>query len=385
MECPRCHHSQDEEIECIGCGVLFEKYHHQQETLQKQSAAAPGAPCASAPRRWIAWLAIAGVGAVTAPLLTVLGRSDHIVLTNTSERQATSESVPLAGLAGRLTVALAPASAIERARLATVNIKTPWGLGSGFFINAECQIVTNRHIVDAERAILKLEKQIVAFEKGIRSKQESIQYSEAAIKRGGLADQDVATIELFVVERREAIVLMSDKLQEFYLQRENIRLSGESVVVKIVDGTEYPTRGFVKSRKHDLALLQIEEKDCPFLQPAPGDSVRVGTPVHALGSPLNLEATVPSGILLHFAFEVVRGTSTDLLLTSLTFDTSNSGGPVIDESGQVLGVITLRAKKVKFRGFAIPIDLALSDLGIEFNSLASRRLDARITRTPLEP
>lgn len=374
MECPRCHHPQDEEIECAACGVIFAKYQRRQEALQKKCAAAPGTPRAAAPRRWIAWLGIVGLGAVTAALFSILGRSDQVVLTGNSERPETSENAPFTGLADRLTAEVAPASAVERASLATVNIKTPWGLGSGFFINAGCQIVTNRHVVDMEWAILELEKQIVSFEKSIRSGEQTIQIHESVIKRGGLADQDLAAVKLDLAEKRKKVGSASEKLRELRARKEKLQLGGERLVVKIVDGTDYPTRGIEMSLKHDLALLQIEEEDCPFLKIAPDDALPLGMRVHALGSRLGLEDSVVSGFLLHFASEL-RETRKDwmqVLQTNLAVNPSNSGGPLINELGHVLGVITLHTKRRQVVGFAIPIHMALSDLGIEVHSLASR-------------
>ncbi|MEN6473731.1 MAG: trypsin-like peptidase domain-containing protein, partial [Syntrophaceae bacterium] len=84
----------------------------------------------------------------------------------------------------------------------------------------------------------------------------------------------------------------------------------------------------------------------------------------ALGSPLGLSNTVTSGVFSAYR----RKTDTDE--TYLQFDAAvnpgNSGGPLIDKEGNVLGVNTMGILQAEGLGFAIPIDVVFEDFGDSF-------------------
>ena len=83
--------------------------------------------------------------------------------------------------------------------------------------------------------------------------------------------------------------------------------------------------------------------------------VNRGSKVYAIGSPLGLSHSVTSGV-----FSAHRG---ELLQTSAQINKGNSGGPLLTENGQVIGINTLKlvGEGVEGISFAIPIDVALSE------------------------
>jgi serine protease Do len=106
---------------------------------------------------------------------------------------------------------------------------------------------------------------------------------------------------------------------------------------------------------HDLAVLRIDEKVKDKLIPAvfaPQESVAVGEKVFVIGNPLGLERTVTEGVVSHagrnFAGKV-------FLQIDASVNPGNSGGPLFNSFGQIIGVVNMGAKRFQGLNFAIPI------------------------------
>ena len=108
---------------------------------------------------------------------------------------------------------------------------------------------------------------------------------------------------------------------------------------------------------HDLALLQIEDKDAPKFKSVTlgsSDALTVGDAVFAIGSPLGLERTVTQGILS----TKTRELEGELYLqTSTQINPGNSGGPLFNLAGEVVGVTNMKITFGEGLGFAIPVEL----------------------------
>lgn len=130
-------------------------------------------------------------------------------------------------------------------------------------------------------------------------------------------------------------------------------------------------------KKTDLAVLKVEADDLPYLEMADSDKAEIGEWVMAAGNPLSLNSTVTAGIIS------AKGRSLQLLRdrdaiesfiqTDAAVNPGNSGGPLVDINGRLLGINTAIASKTGlFQGysFAIPINLVrrITDDIIEFGS-----------------
>lgn len=117
----------------------------------------------------------------------------------------------------------------------------------------------------------------------------------------------------------------------------------------LVDGEPLEVQGLLGwDSVNDLAVLQIEE-GLPMLtvaQDAPG----VGDPVVAIGNPLGFAATVSNGIVSGFRKE----DATTLMQISAPIAPGSSGGPVIDDHGQVVGVAVATLRAGQNMNFAVP-------------------------------
>jgi serine protease Do len=191
---------------------------------------------------------------------------------------------------------LAPGSVKDKAREVAegvVQVVCPAKLGSGFIINDQGYVMTNCHVVEE--------------------------------------DQDIAVI-IYVKDEHDFRKVRMDR-------------------VRIVALNPF----------FDLALLKIEEdpekgKEMPrFKKVFLGDSesVRVGDPVFAVGSPLGLERTVTEGIVSNS--RRARG-GLMYLQTSAPINPGNSGGPLFNDRGEVVGITSLKVMFGESLGFAIPVN-----------------------------
>jgi len=134
------------------------------------------------------------------------------------------------------------------------------------------------------------------------------------------------------------VVLGADGL---ILTNNHVISSGGTVSVRLADGRTVPARVVAADATHDLALVRAS--GVSGLTPATfgtDGSVAVGDTVLAFGAPLGLEGTVTSGIVSALDRTVGTGTErlTGLLQTDAAINEGNSGGALVDTSGDVIGI-----------------------------------------------
>ena len=127
-------------------------------------------------------------------------------------------------------------------------------------------------------------------------------------------------------------------------------------------GRSYPALYVAGDERNDLAVLKMDASG-PFPAAQFGDSERltVGDTVYAIGNPLGVEfrGTLTNGIISAIDRDVlVDGRTMTLLQTNAALNSGNSGGPLINEYGQVIGInvvkMSSRRSTVEGLGFAIP-------------------------------
>jgi regulator of sirC expression with transglutaminase-like and TPR domain len=151
----------------------------------------------------------------------------------------------------------------------------------------------------------------------------------------------------------------------------NLHVIGEArrLQVEMHDGKTHAVTVVHATDAHrDLALLKIEAKG---LKPLPlGDSkkVRQGESVVAMGAPEGLGFSIVQGVLS--ATREIDGN--DMLQVAIPIEKGNSGGPLLDMQGRVLGILTLKHIKTDNLGFAMPVN-ALKELIEEPNPVPMNR------------
>lgn len=136
-----------------------------------------------------------------------------------------------------------------------------------------------------------------------------------------------------------------------------------ALTVVFSDGVELEATIAGATTDYDLAVLQVERDDLPPLRLGDSTELRVGQPVVAIGAPLGLEGTVTTGIVSAMNRPVRVGNEGSTFINAIQTDAAinlgNSGGPLVDASGAVIGVNTAIASRPGQTGsiglgFAIP-------------------------------
>lgn len=134
-----------------------------------------------------------------------------------------------------------------------------------------------------------------------------------------------------------------------------------SVRVALEDGRELDAEILGADPATDIALLQAEGEDLSHLQWGDSDTVEVGDWVVAIGNPFGLGGTVTAGILSARSRDIQAGPYDDFLQTDASINRGNSGGPLFDEGGEVIGVNTAIFSPTGGNvgiGFAVPSTVA---------------------------
>ena len=116
-----------------------------------------------------------------------------------------------------------------------------------------------------------------------------------------------------------------------------------SVKVKVGDGKTQSARIVGTDQSTDLALLKVDTngKDLPPLTFGDSNGVKVGDPTYAIGNPFGLSRTLTTGVVsaLQRQIEAPDGfTINDVIQTDAALNPGNSGGPLLDANGNVIGV-----------------------------------------------
>jgi serine protease Do len=158
----------------------------------------------------------------------------------------------------------------------------------------------------------------------------------------------------------------------FFLSEDGYLLTNYHIVENAVDvkvtalqGQDYKAKIIGTDPRSDLALLKIEAKGLPFIQLGDSEQLKVGEWVLAIGNPYGLEHTVTSGIVSAKGRQLGLGGNVpeyqDFIQTDAAINRGNSGGPLVNMNGQVVGITSNIFSPSGGNiglGFAIPANLA---------------------------
>ncbi len=142
--------------------------------------------------------------------------------------------------------------------------------------------------------------------------------------------------------------------------------TGSTVTVKLHDGSEYPAAIVgTEGNTNDIAVLKIDAEGLSPVTLGDSDKMQVGENIYVVGNPLGeLTYTMTAGIISALDREIAadRNTTLNMFQLDAAVNSGNSGGPVFNDRGQVIGVVTAKynSSGVEGLGFAIPINDAVS-------------------------
>lgn len=145
------------------------------------------------------------------------------------------------------------------------------------------------------------------------------------------------------------------------------RKVGGKVIVNLENGESLQGKVLWTEENIDLAIVKINKEDLEFAKLGNSDEIRIGDDVMAIGNPLGVEfqrtttSGIVSGVNRTLTFEENGETifMEDLIQTDASINSGNSGGPLINSSGEVIGVNTVKITSAEGIGFAVPINIVV--------------------------
>jgi len=138
--------------------------------------------------------------------------------------------------------------------------------------------------------------------------------------------------------------------------------NAEGIFVKFTDGKEYEAKLIGTDPVSDIAVLKIQSsKKFPAVKFADSDKAKVGDWVLAIGNPFGLGGTVTQGIISAINRDINMGRYDNFIQTDASINQGNSGGPLFNMDGEVLGINTAIFSNSGGSvgiGFAIPANFA---------------------------
>ncbi|MBN9306854.1 MAG: hypothetical protein BGO82_05875 [Devosia sp. 67-54] len=136
----------------------------------------------------------------------------------------------------------------------------------------------------------------------------------------------------------------------------------DEITVMLTDGTRLPAKVVGTDDKADLAVIKVDAgHPLPFVSFGDSDTALVGDWVMAIGNPFGLGGSVSLGIVSARNRDIQEGPYDDFIQTDAAINQGNSGGPLFDMDGKVVGIntaIIARGGSSLGIGFAVPVNLA---------------------------
>lgn len=137
----------------------------------------------------------------------------------------------------------------------------------------------------------------------------------------------------------------------------------QEVTVKLTDRREFKAKVLGVDKQSDVAVIKINATNLPTVQLGDPNNIRVGEPVLAIGSPYGFENSATAGIVSATSRALPDDTYVPFIQTDAAVNPGNSGGPLFNLKGQVIGInsqIYSRTGGYQGLSFAIPINVAMS-------------------------
>jgi len=151
----------------------------------------------------------------------------------------------------------------------------------------------------------------------------------------------------------------------YILTNNHVIADGGTITVTLADGRQFPGTVVKQDPSADLAVVKINASNLPVASIGSSSDLQIGQLVVAIGDPLGQFAnTVTTGIVSGLDRQITAGSArsseqlSGLIQTDAAINEGNSGGPLVNAVGQVIGINTATASNAQGLGFAIPINAA---------------------------
>jgi serine protease Do len=168
----------------------------------------------------------------------------------------------------------------------------------------------------------------------------------------------------------------------YVLTNAHVVEGADEVTVTLTDRREFKAKVLGSDKRSDVALLKLSATNLPYLRTGDSSKIRVGEWVIAIGSPFNLDNTVTAGIISAKSRDT--GEYLPLIQSDVAVNPGNSGGPLINMRGEVIGInsqIATLSGAYNGISFAVPIDevMRVADQLKKTGSVTRGRLGVQIS------
>ncbi len=142
------------------------------------------------------------------------------------------------------------------------------------------------------------------------------------------------------------------------LTNEHVLRNGSQIEVELLDGRKFLAKPLHKDSKNDIALLKIDAKGCTPVLMGNSEAVELGEWVVGIGNPYGIGQSIMFGIVSAQKRSIPGSGYPPLIQIDAAMNLGNSGGPLFNMAGEVVGINTILLWKSQGIGFATPINSA---------------------------
>lgn len=148
----------------------------------------------------------------------------------------------------------------------------------------------------------------------------------------------------------------------YVLTNHHVVEGADRITLTLNDRREIDAELVGSDKRTDVAVLKVKANDYPAVSIGKSETVRVGEPVLAIGSPFGFDYSASAGIVSATSRSLSREDTVPFIQTDVALNPGNSGGPLFNQHGQVIGINSrIFSGTGGYMGlsFSIPIDLAM--------------------------